>query len=59
VRAQSPRDEIGNPVANGKGMGPVWSYENSAYNQTGVDIPVGGSLSDSAGGNDEERATKQ
>lgn len=47
VRAQSPRDENGNPV----GKGPVWSFENSTYNQTGVDIQVGGSLSASAGKN--------
>jgi len=30
---------------------PVWSYENSTYNQTGVDIQVGGSLNASAGKN--------
>ena len=47
MRAQSPRDENGNPV----GKGPVWSFENSTYNQTGVDIQVGGSLSASAGKN--------
>ncbi|MBW8466752.1 MAG: filamentous hemagglutinin N-terminal domain-containing protein, partial [Thiobacillus sp.] len=47
VRAQSKRDENGNLI----GKGPVWSYENSTYNQTGVDIDVGGSLSARAGGN--------
>ncbi|MBQ0917973.1 filamentous hemagglutinin N-terminal domain-containing protein [Hydrogenophaga aromaticivorans] len=47
VRAQSKRDENGNPI----GKGPVWSYENSTYSQTGVDINVGGSLKASAGQN--------
>ena len=47
VRSHSPRDESGNPT----GRGPVWSFENSTYNQTGVNINVGGSLSASAGGN--------
>jgi hypothetical protein len=47
IRAHSPRDEEGNPI----GKGPVWSMENSTYNQTGVSIDVGGSLSASAGGN--------
>jgi filamentous hemagglutinin len=47
IRAHSPRDEEGNPV----GKGPVWSMENSTYNQTGVSIDVGGSLKASAGGN--------
>jgi hypothetical protein len=47
IRAQSPRDEEGNPI----GKGPVWSMENSIYNQTGVSIDVGGSLKASAGKN--------
>ncbi|MDT4847143.1 DNase CdiA [compost metagenome] len=47
VRAQSPRDENGKPV----GKGPEWSVERSTYNQTGVDIQVGGSLKASAGKN--------
>lgn len=31
--------------------GPQWSYENSTYGQTGVDIHVGGNFNASAGGN--------
>lgn len=47
VRAQSPRGEDGKPI----GKGPEWSYERSTYDQTGVDIQVGGSLKASAGKN--------
>ena len=48
VRAQSARDDkTGEPTAKG----PIWSSETSTYNQTGVDINVGGSLSASAGKN--------
>ncbi|MBL8388226.1 MAG: DUF637 domain-containing protein, partial [Hydrogenophaga sp.] len=43
-----PRDKDDNPNND---KGPTWAYENSTYNQTGVDSNVGGSFSDSAGGN--------
>ncbi|MGM9427279.1 DUF637 domain-containing protein [Hydrogenophaga sp. MI9] len=46
MHAQSPHDANGNPT----GKGPVWSFENSTYNQSGVNISVGGNLDASAGG---------
>ena len=57
--APSVAFELRTCISNPIGKGPVWSFERSAYNQTGVDINVEGSLSASAGGNDEERATRQ